>query len=439
MRKTLVIAVREYKSAVKTKAFLITLVAMPILFGGSIVVHALLEDKVDTRDRRVAVLDRTDQLFQTLDNAAQKHNQTEIFDQEGAQGKKVKPCFVVQEARVASQDLAQMRLELSEQVRNDEIMSFVIIGRDVIDPGEDQSENTIAYHSNTPTYDELRRWIGYVLNERIRELRLEAADLDSDVVQKAIQSAPVGNLGLVEMDETGQITRAEEANRFATIIVPFVLIMLMFMVVMVGAQPLLQSVLEEKMQRIAEVLLGSIPPFQLMMGKLLGTVGMSLTLLAVYLVGGFLAVQKAGVVQFFPTEIIWWFVLFQALAVLLFGSLFIAIGAACTDLKESQSMLTPVMVLVISPLFVWMYVLQQPNAPLSVALSLFPPATPMLMIIRQAVPPGIPLWQPLLGVLLLLITTVLGVLAASRIFRVGILMQGKGAKFGEMLRWIFRG
>ena len=101
--------------------------------------------------------------------------------------------------------------------------------------------------------------------------------------------------------------------------------------------------------------------------------------------------------------------------------------------------LTPVMVLVISPLFVWMYVLQQPNAPLSVALSLFPPATPMLMIIRQAVPPGIPLWQPLLGVLLLLITTVLGVLAASRIFRVGILMQGKGAKFGEMLRWIVRG
>ena len=134
-----------------------------------------------------------------------------------------------------------------------------------------------------------------------------------------------------------------------------------------------------------------------------------------------------------------WFVTFQALAVLMFGSLFVAIGAAVTDMKEAQSVMMPVMILVMLPLFVWIYVVREPSAPLSVALSLFPPATPMLMIIRQAVPPGVPIWQPALGILLVLLTTTVLVFAAGRIFRVGILMQGKGANFGQMIRWVIRG
>jgi ABC-2 type transport system permease protein len=72
-------------------------------------------------------------------------------------------------------------------------------------------------------------------------------------------------------------------------------------------------------------------------------------------------------------------------------------------------------------------------------MSFFPFATPMLMVARLAVPPGIPWWEPVLGVLGVLATTVLCVYAAGRIFRVGILMQGKGARFGEMVKWVFRG
>ena len=68
-----------------------------------------------------------------------------------------------------------------------------------------------------------------------------------------------------------------------------------------------------------------------------------------------------------------------------------------------------------------------------------PPATPMLMIIRQTVPPGIPTWQPVLGVVLVLLTTLLCVFAAGRVFRVGVLMQGKGANLREMARWVLRG
>src|SRR5207302_9637493 len=106
-------------------------------------------------------------------------------------------------------------------------------------------------------------------------------------------------------------------------------------------------------------------------------------------------------------SLIAWFVLFQALAGLMYGSLFIAIGAACTDMKETQNLLWPVMLLATMPMFVLGTVLQEPNSRVVTGLSFFPFATPTLMIARLAVPPGIPWWQPVLGALLGLLTTLL--------------------------------
>jgi len=193
------------------------------------------------------------------------------------------------------------------------------------------------------------------------------------------------------------------------------------------------------MQRIAEVLLGSVSPTQLMMGKLFGTVGVSLTIVVMYLAGGYAAMKYSGFGDYFPPGLAIWFVLYTALAVLLYGSVFSAIGAAVSDLKEAQSLLTPVMLVLVAPMFVWLNVLKEPSSTFSIVASLIPPATPMLMIMRQAVPPYVPIWQPLLGIALVLLTTLFCVWAAGRIFRVGILMQGRGAKVGEMLRWIWSG
>jgi ABC-2 type transport system permease protein len=217
------------------------------------------------------------------------------------------------------------------------------------------------------------------------------------------------------------------------------MIMLMFMLVLLGATPLMQGVVEEKMQRIAEVLLGSVRPFELMMGKLIGMVGVSLTLAAVYLGGAYWAAVRYNFAEFIPTGLLMWFFAYQVLAVLMFGSLFIAIGASCTDMRETQAMTWPVMLLICIPMFVWFQVVREPNSPFALGISLFPFATPMLMLGRQAVPPGIPIWQPILGVCLVLTTTVVCVYAAGRIFRVGILMQGKGANLGQVMKWVFRG
>lgn len=439
MRKVMVIAVREYQAAVKTKTFIISVLAMPVFMGGSIAVQVLMKDKVDTTDKRIAILDRTGMLYDALDDEARKRNESHIFKGEGEQRKKIKPRFVIERAEVSSEDPARMAFELSERVRNEEIFAFVMIGPDVIEPGEDSSRTRVAYHSNSPTYDDFESWMAGVLNTKVQELRFQAVDLEPEIVQAATRRVPVASLGLVELDEEGRITEARETNRIASFLVPMSMMMLMFMVVIVAASPLMQSVLEEKMQRIAEVLLGSVTPFQLMLGKLVGIVGVSLTMVTIYLVGAFVAVRHAGYAEFFPAHLVWWFIVFQAMAVLLYGSLFAAIGAAVSDMKEAQNLMTPVMLVVIAPMFVWLNVVKEPLSTSSLVMSLFPPATPMLMILRQAVPPGVPLWQPLLGIVLVLITTMGAVFVAGRIFRVGILMQGKGANIAEMLRWALRG
>jgi len=213
----------------------------------------------------------------------------------------------------------------------------------------------------------------------------------------------------------------------------------MFMSIMIVCQPMLTSVIEEKQQRIAEVLLGSVSPFQLMMGKLAGNVGVALTIVAVYLLGGYFLAHYYGYTEMLPVRILAWFIAFEVLASLLFGAVFIGIGAACTEIKEAQSLMAPVMIVVVFPLMVWINVLQEPLSKFAMWISLFPPATPMLMMLRLAASPMVPLWQPILGIVLTLLMTLAFVFAAGRVFRIGLLVQGKAPKLGELAGWILRG
>lgn len=450
MRKTIVVAVREYQAAVRSKAFIISLVLMPVMFGGGLAFQLLLRDRTgDVRDRRVAVIDRSDGLFDAIAAAATERNSKEIYDEDpNADGsrRQTKPKFVFEKVAPEA-ELEKQLVQLSKAVREEKYFAFVVIPERLDAPAESTESADAAsalparidYHSNSPTYDDLINWLSPQINRVVQMQRFDRLGLDPGTVAAAIQRVPFENLGLLSVNDLGEVIKAEKANEVANILVPLGMMMLMLMVVMVGATPLVNSVLEEKMQRIAEVLIGSVPPFQLMLGKLIGMVGVALTITTIYLVGGFTAIRFAGYGHFFPTEQLWWFIGYQALAVLMFGAMFAAVGAAVTDIKESQSLITPVMLVVMLPMFVWINVVKEPTSTFSVVASLIPTATPFLMPMRQAVPPGVPLWQPALGLVLVLLTTLLLVLAAGRIFRVGILMQGKGANFGQMIRWIVRG
>jgi ABC-2 type transport system permease protein len=497
MRKILVIAAREYQASVKTKAFIISLVVMPLLMGGSILVQVLVKGVGEDEVKRFAVVDRTGgrglapmiaglqkaplpktgspterKLLEMLKGAAGQPKDQVLFHvirkvaEDPAMVKQMlgkKYTFAVERVEPGKDDPGdedRLRYELSEKVRKGQLEGFVEIGRDVFSmpaaqpaakgrqtatPGKASlagavpDERVVRYQSNKPTNDAFALLVSRLVTAFVQQWRFQNEGLDAQRVLELVKPVELKTQGLTKREAGGKLVTAPDQNRMAAFLLPFGLMMLMFMVIMVGATPLIQGIVEEKQLRIAEVLLGSVRPFELMMGKLVGMVGVSLTLAAVYLAGAYWLAEHFNYTDYLAPDIIAWFLVYQTLAVAMFGALFIAIGAACTDTKETQTMLMPVMLLACVPLFVWNIVIQEPASSFATGMSFFPFATPMLMMARLAVPPGIAVWQPLLGVAVVLATTVLCVYAAGRIFRVGILMQGKGARFGEMLRWVFRG
>lgn len=449
MRKVIVVAVREYLAAVKSKAFLITILLMPVLMGSGVIADKFLSGTtLDTRARRIAIVDHTGILYDELAAAAELHNAVEIYDPTTApdKPKQIAPRFIL-ERLTPTDNVDEMFLELSERVRNGELFAFVEIEPDVLDapaakPPSDSSPRaaSVRYFSNAPTYRNVRHWLAGALATSIQQWRLDKSGLDPEKVDWAMQPTAVAELGLLTRDPaTGAIVPAKEVDNIGSVVIPFLLVVLLFMVIMMAAGPLIQSVLEEKMQRIAEVLLGCIDPFGWMLGKLLGMVAVSFTIVGVYLGGGLVVAAQRGMLQFLPLHLLGWFVTYQVLAVLMYGAVFVGVGAACSDHREAQTMLTPLMMVLVVPMILLESVIREPNSALATALSLFPPVTPVVMLTRQAVPPGIPLWQPVLGVVLVLVTTVFCVFAAGRVFRIGILMEGRGARVRDLLRWVVTG
>src|SRR5437763_13361841 len=125
MRKTLIVALREYVASVRTKAFLVGLLMMPLMMGGSFAVSALMQGRVDTADKRIAVADYTGRLFDTLDSAARQRNDAAIFTGEGAARKQTLPRFVLEKVDTGAVDTQRLSLQLSDRIRKGDIMAFV--------------------------------------------------------------------------------------------------------------------------------------------------------------------------------------------------------------------------------------------------------------------------------------------------------------------------
>ncbi|UCG88930.1 MAG: ABC transporter permease [Gemmatimonadota bacterium] len=438
MSKLWKVALREYKATVRTKGFIIGLVLAPILMGGGAIGMALFKDRVDTRDRRVAVIDRSGLLAEVLVRAANDRNSQVVIDRES--GEKLRPAYLIEIVEPHETARDSQLLQLSEQVRRGQLHAILEIGEGVLHPRKHRETAVIAYYGANPALDEVRQWVGRPLNEELRRLRLVGAGIDPTTIPDAFDWIYPESLGLVSADpETGEIADADRSTELQALLLPLIPVMLMFLMIMMGASPLLQAVTEEKSQRIAEVMLGSVKPFQFMMGKLVGGVGVSLTAAAVYVVGGVLFVRHLELGEYIPYGILPWFFAFMVTAVFMYGALGAALGSACNDATEAQSMALPSMLPVMIPMFVMMPMVMNPESAFAIGLSLFPLFTPILMLLRQGTPSGIPLWQPWIGLFLVALTAILFVWAGSRIFRVGILMQGTPPKLGNIVRWAVRG
>jgi len=423
--KTLRVARTEFINLLRTKAFIISVVLMPVFMGGAILVQMLMKDRVDVAARKLAVIDRGGHFFTDLEEAAEARNQDRIFKN----GKQVRPRF---EPERAEDDVKA----LSERVRSGELWAYLVIGKDVLEGGG--KHNNVRYHSQSPTYRDLSRWVQDVLNRKIRSHAIERVNITPEQVHQLNRRTSVQMYGLVTVTTTGRVEEAKEIDKITVYAVPMAAVILLFMLVMMAAPVQLNNILEEKMQRISEILVSSVSAFELFLGKLIGIVFVSWTLSVLYLGGVSFLAHRFGFADSIPVSIYFWFLLFQLLALLIYGSIFSGLGAACSELRDVQTMMMPAMLIVMIPMFVLTVVLREPNSTFSTVISLFPPATPFLMLMRVAIPPGPAAWELILSLVLTIGFTLFCVWGAARIFRIGILSQGQTPSYRKLFAWVFR-
>ncbi len=426
MRKSRIVAAAEFASYVRTKTFIVGILLAPLLSVAIIAVNRAIEKQTDTSERRFAIVDATGVLGPALAQAAERRNAA--VGGSTPTGPRFLPEIVP-----AGSDADDRRVQLSARVSREDIFAFVEIPGDVFD---ESRPGTVRYYSNHPAYSTLPTWIRQTISAQVQARRFREAAIDPAIVLKLTRPVGLQELGLVERDGAGQLHAAAPVDKLRSVGVPVIVMMLIFMPVMSICPQLTQAVLEEKMSRISEVLLGSVTPFELMLGKLLGAGAVCMVMTLAYVAAGAVSAAYWGYGDVLELGLLLEFVVFLALAMLFYGSLYIAIGAASPTMKDSQGLMTPVILLTMLPMFIIGPLMRAPDGILPVVLSLFPPATPYVMMFRVAMHPAAPLWQVVVGIALTAASTVGVIWAAGRVFRVGLLMHGKAPSFAELAKWV---
>ncbi len=429
MRKILLVAKRDYIATVRTRAFIFGLVMAPLLFGGGAIALSLFKEKPDLLERRVAIVDASGRFGAAVIRAAEERNSRESFDKTGRQ---IGPKYVFETVAPDGANLEIQRLALSNRVRHKKLFAFLEIGTG--DPPK------AAYYTNAAGLDLSRQWFSSAVNNGVQRVRFVEMGLDEGRLKELLRPVTVDRMDLVNRDaRTGQIAPARKKSELEGFITPFILVMLIGMVVLFGSTPLLAAVTEDKTQRVVEMLLGMVTPFELMAGKVLAALLRSLTSSAFYIAVALLTFQGLNMIGLVPFYILPWFVIYLVADVIMISALSAAIGAACSSPQDAQNLAIVLTSPIIIPLMLIGPILKQPNGPFATVLSLVPPFTPLIMIARQAMPGGVPAWQPWAGLAGIIACSFLFTVAAARIFRIGILMQGKTPKLGEMVRWAVNG
>jgi ABC-2 type transport system permease protein len=233
--------------------------------------------------------------------------------------------------------------------------------------------------------------------------------------------------------------------------VAFIGAMLLYMVIVLYAVAVMRATLEEKTGRIVEILISSIKPWELMLGKILGVGSVGLTQLAVWFALGVLAFSMGipalvaarpeladlgEISQYLPgLGVLGLFLALFLGGYFLYSALYAAVGAMCNTEEEAQQAQFPVIMLLVVPIMFLMPIIENPNSTTAVVASLVPFFAPVLMFARAATG-AVPFWQIALALALLVASTLVVAWIAGRIYRVGILMQGKRPTLPELWRWV---
>jgi len=435
MRRSLVIARTELSAFLRSKSFLIGLLLPPAMaIFATLASSATQPPRPPPEIYRMAVVDPSGVFGKAIEQAAAKRN-TETR-QRGERGWVLIPTL----AEPGDRSLDSLRRDLANQVLAGEIGAFAEIPADLMQQADPVGR--VRVHAETTIGHEFKTWFEQTLRDETRARELREAEIPEELRARLGREIRIEPIVLAPRESENPKASAaakpkslsDKLGSFRRLPAGGPLALIVFILISLSSGPLMQGVIEEKTNRVSEILLSSVSPFELMLGKLLGGLAASGCGATFYL--GVLVAALLGFGIEIPPSLVIWFLLFLSLGALLWGSVFLAIGAACTDLKDTQNLVLVSLVVQMIPLFFLTSIVMSPASPTAVTLSLFPPAIPLVMLLRLSLEPAPPLWQPVLAALLLAACALAAVWIAGRIFRMGLLAHGRSATLREMWRWV---
>ncbi len=416
----------EFWRRVRSKAFVLATLLAPIGIVALFALPGLLTFfAADSGDEPpVAVVDATEQLLPHL--------------QEQSSSFTFVPANTSQEA-------------LADSVRAEVYSGYLVLPETLL-----QGEGMASFYRSSGGGLGTQNRIQNVVERAVRDVRLANEDVP-DAVESILAASP--SLEMRRITEQGD--QADATLIYSAI--GYMLAFVIYFAVFIYGQYVMQGVIAEKSSRVVEIVVSSVRPFELLMGKVLGIGAMGLVQMVTWgaLVSGALAaagpifmlfmdpaaydlapdasqqaaLEAAGItIPSLPLSLLVWTLLFFVAGYLLYASLFAAVGSAVERVQDAQSLMYPVFIPLLIPLLVIGVVIEAPNGTLSTALSFIPFFAPILMVLRSALT-EVAIWQLALSWLLVMATFVGTIWMASRIYRVGIFMYGKPPSLRELLRW----
>lgn len=432
MSKFWTVVKAEYAQVVKKKSFVVGILLTPTFLIIVTVLPALLVDRGMSKPVRYAIIDADgrgvgQRFAQSLarytlddDSTTEAYNLTRIYSVSGSERDR----------------LDSLRAALDTALVNGKLKYYVVIYPDV---EKTDSALLVSKSINFKTGARFDRRISDIL----AEMRLQQSDINMPIDSVLVMARRIDML---------QGSPGGKERDFTTVYFgAFIFVMIIFASVIGFGQILMRSVIEEKNSRIMEVLVSSVSPFQLMLGKVAGLGAANLTQISIWVaIGMILFSFRASLnvpadiadIVFNPVLIVF-FVIFLAIAYVMYASVFAFIGSICNSDKEAQNFMFPIIISLMLPIFLLMYIIQEPDSTVSIILSMVPVLTPTMMIARLNI--GAPetfsfadpvIVQAIIGVIISAGFTLFLIWVSARVFRIGILMYGKRPTMPEIMKWI---
>ncbi|HEV8538313.1 MAG TPA: ABC transporter permease [Bacteroidota bacterium] len=409
MKKMFAVARWEYVEKIKSKAFLISLILMPLIMVTLGVVPAMLASRPDTDLRKIGIFDQSAELFLPLCEFLDGH-----YKLPGGG-----PNYDLVPIGDTMNTLDQARNLADALVLAHEIEGYVIVPRTIM------RDSSVEYRSenvgNTRITGRLTSAIRDILVQRkLRQHGVDpvfAREITSPLEMKTIKVSKAG---------------AQESGFMEVFFTAYIFIMMLLFLVMTSGQLLVRSMLEEKSNRVIEVLVSSCSTTDLMAGKILGLSGLGLTQVGIWaLIAAVVIVQLGLTIISLPTLLLT--LVYFVLGYLLYAGIFVALGSPVSTEQEAQQITSYFTILLVLPIALAIPVMQNPDSALVTVLTYIPLVTPTMMVLR--IPINMPSALEIVTTIALLVVSVIGVMwAGGKIFRTAILMYGKRPTIPELVR-----